>query len=190
MGFVAAIGLAWPSDPISAGRKVTLEAARLLMARGDFPAAERMLRELQGPEAGFQLGKLLTEQRRWREAKPPLLEALSSPERRPEALRLLAQSAVEEGDWESASNFLQEVEKAHPNDLKILKSLAVCQKNAGDHLCALSTAQRALSINPGDAELLALMGEAAEESSRFSARLSGRALHPMPQPLMHGRRQR
>ncbi|HKR56289.1 MAG TPA: hypothetical protein VJS20_08305, partial [Gemmatimonadales bacterium] len=169
-------------------RGLTLEAARLLLARGDLKAAEQTLRNLSGIEAGFFLGKLLAEQKRWSEATPFLLQSLGSSDRRPQALRLLAQGAVEIRDWVSATRYFGELVMADPQDSKALKALAACHQHSGDSLAALATAQRALTLAPGDPELIRLMSEVSEASASISPLTAKR--NQDPQPRINRRRNR
>lgn len=166
----------------------TVGAARVFLARGDFESAERILRQLDGREAKFLLGKLLAGRGRWAEARGLLIESASDLERRDEALLLLAQGSMDQSDWAGAVGFLRELEKAEPKDAKVLKALAICYQKSGDALGALATAQRGLELAPGDRELLTLMSEAAEASAMSAARPRGP--DGLPQPLRYGRRTR
>jgi len=184
------IALSRPAEQVRATTAITLGAAQVLIDQGDLEGAELILRRLEGVEVKLALGKLLAQRGRWREARPILLEALSDHAHRTECLRLLAHGSLQHRDWEGAKGFLLELSQADPKDFRVLKALAVCQKSAGEPLAALATAQRALALEPSDAELVALMGEAAEESVR-SAALPGRRPSPhFPEPLRYGRRTR
>jgi len=176
------------SESVPAKRGPTLGVAKVFLARGDFESAERILRQLDGPEPKFLLGKLLTGRGRWAEARGLLIEAASDPDRRNEALRLLAQGSMDHSDWAGALEFLRGLEKADPKDRLILKALALCIQRSGDALGALAAAQRGLEVAPGDRELLTIMSEAAEASALSAAR--PRSPDGLPQPLRYGRRSR
>jgi len=185
---VAFVGLLLSSPQSDSNRGVPLEAAELCLARGDSQGAERILRELPGIEAKFLLGKLLAERGEYSEAQAALMESLSSPARRKEALRLLAQSSMKTGDWELARLHLLELEKADPREPSVLKALATCLRQLNDPLGALAAVRRALVLAPDDRELLGLMSELAEASAFFRPSSGTRVREP--QPLTYRRRNR
>ena len=158
------------------------------MDRGDFQGAERVLRELKGSEASFQLGKFLAERGRGKEARRILVKLLSDRDHKTAAFRLLAQGSMEYGDWESARAHLLDLEKAEPQDPGVAKALADCLIRLGDSLGALSAAQRGLALAPDDRDLAKLMSDAAEAAAASAARTH--AGLPKPRTQRDGRRMR
>jgi len=183
-----AAGLAWPKDEAQVNPGPTIGAAKVCLAQGDSESAERVLRQLEGPDAKFLLGKLLASRGKWVEARTPLVESASDSNHRTDALRLLARGSMDHADWIGALGFLRELEKAEPNDPKVLKALALCFQRSGDALSAMASAQRGLAVAPDDQELLSLMSEAAETSVMSAAR--PRLPVGLPQPRRYGRRTR
>jgi Flp pilus assembly protein TadD len=149
---------------LSTEKSATLENAKYLLARGDAAAAEPLIRARDDAESRFLLGKLLSEQGRWTEARSPLLDSLCCEERRPQALRYLAKGALQTQDWDSASRHLAELERTHPNEVGLPKALAISYLKSGDALAAMGAAQRALSLSPDDREIISLLSEASDVS--------------------------
>ncbi len=179
LGAMAAIGWSFSIERNDRGSD-TLENAKYFLARGDVATSEPLLRELGGSEARFLLGKLLSEQGRWNEARGPLLDSLGCEERRAQALRFLAKGAMETRDWESASRHLAELERTHPSEAGLPKASAIAYLGSGDPLAALGAAHRALSLSPNDREIVSLLNEAAEATASYSPHRGKRIQEPHP----------
>jgi Flp pilus assembly protein TadD len=139
-------------------RSPSLVIARELIADGDYEAAERVLRHLDGDDAKALLGRLHLETGRWREAREELTEVLQRQPNHVEALRAMAEGCRDHGDAGLATRFYQRLCALRAKDARFWRELAKCARKS-DSTLAMTAAQRALDLNPGDEEMTTVLSE-------------------------------
>jgi tetratricopeptide (TPR) repeat protein len=143
------------ADPLAAG----LEA----FSHGDYPAAERLLRQASGPQAAAFLALTLAATNRCAEALPGLQQAFDNQSHRLAGLGI-AQCHITASRFHEASTILAKLKSQHPADADVL------YLSARLHMRAWNDALRELyNVAPGSYRVNQISGEILETQGQFGA---------------------